>query len=73
MSVSVFMTAILEYVSSDIFKLAGNFVKKISSGYEMITCRDIKTAMCADKVCWFMYCIVTGPSFGKLRVGDFGN
>ncbi|XP_026325291.1 protein son of sevenless-like, partial [Hyposmocoma kahamanoa] len=55
MSVSVFMTAILEYVSSDIFKLAGNFVKKISSGYEMITCRDIKTAMCADKVLMDMF------------------
>lgn len=51
-SVSVFMTAILEYVSADLFKLAGNFVKKISqkSGYETITCNDIKTAMCADKV-----------------------
>ncbi|KAI8433174.1 hypothetical protein MSG28_015267 [Choristoneura fumiferana] len=50
-SVSVFMTAILEYVSADLFKLAGNFVKKISqkSGYETITCNDIKTAMCADK------------------------
>lgn len=51
-SVSVFMTAILEYVSVDILKLAGNFVKKMSqkSGYDTITCQDIKTAMCADKV-----------------------
>ncbi|XP_045770071.1 protein son of sevenless-like isoform X3 [Maniola jurtina] len=52
MSVSVFMTAILEYVSTDILRLAGTFVKKISqkSGYQVITSRDIKTAMCADKV-----------------------
>lgn len=46
------MTAIIEYVAADIFKLAGNFVKKISqkSGYNTISSRDIKTAMCADKV-----------------------
>ncbi|XP_041971134.1 protein son of sevenless isoform X2 [Aricia agestis] len=57
MSVSVFMAAILEYVSTDILKLAGTFVKKISqkSGYQGITCRDIKTAMCADKVLMDMF------------------
>ncbi|XP_075988594.1 son of sevenless guanine nucleotide exchange factor isoform X2 [Anticarsia gemmatalis] len=56
-SVTTFMTAIIEYVSADIFKLAGNFVKKVSqkSGYQTITCRDIKTAMCADKVLMDMF------------------
>lgn len=52
MSVTTFMTVILEFISTDILRLAGNFVKKISqkSGYQVITCSDIKTAMCADKV-----------------------
>ncbi|CAB3252578.1 unnamed protein product [Arctia plantaginis] len=56
-SVSSYMTAIIEYVAADIFKLAGNFVKKISqkSGYNTITSRDIKTAMCADKVLMDMF------------------
>ncbi|XP_060809029.1 protein son of sevenless [Amyelois transitella] len=56
-SVTVFMAAILEYVSADILRLAGNFVKKISqkSGYETITSSDVKTAMCADKVLMDMF------------------
>ncbi|XP_047542636.1 protein son of sevenless isoform X1 [Vanessa atalanta] len=51
-SVSACMTSVLEYVSTDILRLSGTFVKTISqkSGYQVITTSDIKTAMCADKV-----------------------
>ncbi|XP_052738990.1 protein son of sevenless isoform X3 [Bicyclus anynana] len=52
MSVTLHIVAILEYISTDVLRLAGTFVKKISmkSGYQVITTRDIKTAMCADKL-----------------------
>nr|XP_049706995.1 protein son of sevenless isoform X2 [Helicoverpa armigera] len=51
-TVSQFIAGVLEFMSADILRLAGNYVKKISqkSGYDTITCSDIKTAMCADKV-----------------------
>lgn len=46
--VALFLVAVLEYISADIFVFADRYVRNLKK--EVVTEQDIKIAMLADKV-----------------------